>query len=163
VKIPAGIADGQRLRLHGEGEHGAAGGPAGDLYVVIHVEQHPIFHREGDDLFVEVPVPFSAMTLGGSFELVGPGGAKFEVAVPAGSQSGVLLPFRGKGMPSLAGHLRGALYVRAVVDVPRKLSKEQRKLVEQLAKTTPTGQITPRSIDSGEDKPFFERVKDLFG
>jgi molecular chaperone DnaJ len=129
---------------------------------VIHVPPHPLFHREGDDLFVEVPVPFSTMALGGSFRLEGPGG-KFEVAVSAGSQSGVLIPFRSKGMPSVTGRGRGALYVRAVVDVPKKLSKEQRKLVEQLGATTPTVEIAPRSMDSEDDKPFFARVKDLFG
>src|SRR5262249_1072412 len=109
VKIPAGIADGQRLRLHGEGEHGASGGPTGDLYVVVHVKPHAFFHREGDDLVAEVPVPFHMMALGGTFKLTGPGGP-IEVHVPAGSANGAVLSFRGKGMPSVTGHGRGALH-----------------------------------------------------
>jgi molecular chaperone DnaJ len=163
VKIPAGIAEGQRLRLYGEGEHGANNGPSGDLYVVVHVKPHPIFHRENDDLFVEVPVPFATMVMGGSFTIEAPGGA-LKVDVPAGTASGSLLPFRGKGMPSVAGRGRGAIYVRTVVDVPKKLSKEQRKAVEQLGKAMPLDKVEPRSVDHDEhDKPFFERVKDLFG
>jgi molecular chaperone DnaJ len=163
VKIPAGIAEGQRLRMYGEGEHGAHGGPSGDLYVVIHVKPDPIYQRENDDLFCEVPVPFSMMAMGGAFRIVAPGG-ELTVDVPAGSASGALLPFRGKGMPSVSGRGRGTLFVRVVVDVPKKLSKEQRKLIEQLAKATPLDKVQPRAIDGDEeDKPFFDKVKDLFG
>lgn len=161
VKIPAGIADGQRLRLHGEGEHGAAGGPSGDLFVVIHVKPHAVFHREGDDLFVEVPVPYPVMTMGGSFVVDGPAGP-LTVDVPAGTPSGTLLPFRGKGMPSVTGRGRGGLYVRAIVDVPRKLSKDQKKLIEELRKTMPVEKLQA-STPEPADKPFFEKVKDLFG
>jgi molecular chaperone DnaJ len=163
VKIPAGIAEGQRLRMYGEGEHGSNGGPSGDLYVVVHVKAHPIYQRENDDLFCEVPVPFSMMAMGGSFKIEAPRG-ELTVDVPPGSASGALLPFRGKGMPSVSGRGRGALYVRVVVDVPKKLSKEQRKLIEQLGKVTPTDAVQPRAIDGDEEeKPFFDRVKDLFG
>ena len=163
VKIPAGIAEGQRLRMYGEGEHGAHGGPSGDLYVVVHVKAHPIFQRENDDLYCEVPTPFSMMAMGGSFKIETPGG-ELTVDVPAGTPSGTLLPFKSKGMPSVSGRGRGSLLVRVVVDVPRKLSKEQRKLIEQLGKATPTDHVQPRAIDSDNDeKPFFERVKDLFG
>jgi molecular chaperone DnaJ len=162
VKIPAGIADSQRLRLHGEGEHGAAGGPTGDLYVVVHVRPHAFFHREGDDLYAEVPVPFHIMALGGTFKLDGLSGP-MEVAVPAGSANGALISFRGKGMPSVTGHGRGALHVRVTVDVPRKLSKEQKKLVEQLGKATTPEKIEPRPLEAEADRPFFEKVRDLFG
>lgn len=163
VKIPAGIAEGQRLRMYGEGEHGINGGPTGDLYVVVHVKAHEIYHRENDDLFVEVPVPFSMMAMGGSFKITPPGG-ELPIDVPPGTASGTLLPFRGKGMPNVSGRGRGTLYVRVVVDVPKKLTKEQRKLVEQLGKATPVDKIQPRAIDADDDeKPFFERVKDLFG
>ncbi len=163
VKIPAGIAEGQRLRMYGEGEHGANGGPSGDLYVVIHVKPDPVYQRENDDLFCEVPVPFSMMAMGGSFKIIAPGG-ELTVDVPAGSASGALLPFRGKGMPSVSGRGRGTLFVRVVVDVPKKLSKEQRKLVEQLAKAMPLDKVQPRAIDGDdEEKPFFDKVKDLFG
>jgi molecular chaperone DnaJ len=161
VRIPAGIADGQRLRLHGEGEHGAAGGPPGDLYVVVHVKAHDVFHREEDDLFVEVPVPFPTMALGGSFIVESPAGP-LDVNVSAGSANGTLVEFRGKGMPNVAGRGRGAIFVRLIVDVPRKLTKEQKKSIADLGKTMPTGTIEPRALDQGE-KPFFEKVKDLFG
>jgi molecular chaperone DnaJ len=162
VRIPAGIADGQRLRLHGEGEHGAVGGPTGDLYVVIHVRLHPTFRREDDDLFVDVPVPYPTMALGGSFQLEGPGGP-LTVDVSAGTASGSVISFRGKGMPSVTGRGRGAFHVRLTVDVPRKLGKEQKKLVEQLGKTMVPEKLEPTAVDADRDRPFFEKVKDLFG
>jgi molecular chaperone DnaJ len=162
VRIPAGIADGQRLRLHGEGEHGALGGPTGDLYVVVHVRPHPLFRREEDDLFTEVPVPFHVMAMGGSFHVDTPSGPQ-TVDVSAGTASGTVLTFRGKGMPSVTGRGRGALHVRVVVDVPRKLTKDQKKLVEQLGKTMAVDKLEPTPVDDEHDKPFFEKVKDLFG
>jgi molecular chaperone DnaJ len=162
VKIPPGIADGQRLRLHGEGEHGAAGGPPGDLYVVIHVTPHPVFHREGDDLYADVAVPFPVMAMGGTFAVESPAG-RLDVHVSAGTASGTLASFRGKGMPSVSGRGRGACHVRLLVDVPRKLTKEQRKLVDQLGKTMSVDKIDATTPDGGHEKPFFERVKDLFG
>jgi len=162
VKIPAGIAEGQRLRIQGEGEHGMLGGPTGDLYVVVHVRPHPVFHREGDDLFIEVAVPYPVMAMGGSFKVDGPAGV-IDVDVSAGTESGALLPFRGKGMPSVTGRGRGTLYVRAVVEVPRKLTKDQKKLIADLGKTMPAEKIEATSVDDGREKPFFEKVKDLFG
>lgn len=163
VRIPAGIADGQRLRLHGEGEHGAAGGPPGDLYVVVHVRPHASFVREGDDLYMEVRVPYPIMALGGTFKVDGPDGS-IDVHVSGGSGNGTLVSFKGKGMPSVTGRGAGALHVRVVVDVPRKLSKEQKKLIEQLGQTMPVETLEAReAADHDDDKPFFERVKDLFG
>jgi molecular chaperone DnaJ len=162
VRIPAGIADGQRLRLTGEGEHGAVGGPTGDLYVVVHVRPHPSFRREEDDLFVEVPVPYPTMALGGSFHLETPGGP-LTVEVSSGTANGSIVTFRGKGMPSVTGRGRGALHVRLVADVPRKLTKEQKKLVEQLGKTMTHDRLEPVSVEGDRDRPFFEKVKDLFG
>ena len=163
VRIPAGIADGQRLRLHGEGEHGAQGGPPGDLYVVVHVRQHANFVREGDDLYMEVRVPFPIMALGGTFKVEGPDGA-IDVNVSGGSANGTLVSFKGKGMPNVSGRGAGALHVRLVVDVPKKLSKDQKKLIEQLGKTMPVEMLAARDVEGDSDeKPFFERVKDLFG
>jgi molecular chaperone DnaJ len=162
VRIPAGIADGQRLRLHGEGEHGALGGPTGDLYVVVHVQPHALFRREEDDLFTEVPVPFPIMAMGGSFHVDTPSGPQ-TVDVSAGTASGTVVTFRGKGMPSVTGRGRGSLHVRVVVDVPRKLTKDQKKLVEQLGKTIAVDKLEPTPVDDERDKPFFEKVKDLFG
>jgi molecular chaperone DnaJ len=162
VKIPAGIADSQRLRLHGEGEGGVHGGPTGDLYVVIHVRPHEVFHREGDDLYVDVNVPFPVMALGGTFKVDGPGGP-IDVDVSAATANGTLLEFRGKGMPSVSGRGRGTFFVRLNVDVPRKLSKEQKRLIDDLRKSMPVETIAARKIGEQPDRPFFEKVKDLFG
>jgi molecular chaperone DnaJ len=162
VKIPAGIADGQRLRLHGEGEHGAAGGPTGDLYVVVHVRPHPIFQRDGDDLFAEVPVPYPTMALGGAFKIETPSGL-LDVNVSAGTASGTILTFRSKGMPNVSGRGRGAFHVRVVVEVPKKLSKDQKKLIGDLGKTMPIETGEPSTADESRDKSVFEKVRDLFG
>jgi molecular chaperone DnaJ len=161
VKIPPGIATGQRLRLQGEGEHGTAGGPAGDLYVVIHVQEHPFFHREGDDLFCEFPIAFPTLALGGTVKVPTLNGRE-ELHIPSGTQTGTRFKLRGKGMPSVTGRGRGDLHVIAGVSIPKKLTKDQKLLLEELAKT-----IQPQELDAdGEeagDKPFFERVKDIFG
>lgn len=162
VRIPAGIDDGQRLRLHGEGEHGALGGPTGDLYVVVHVRPHAVFRRDGDDLYVEVPVPYPTMALGGSFKVDGPAGP-LTVDIPAGTPSGAMISFRGKGMPSVTGRGKGTFHVRAVVEVPRRLTKEQKKLVDQLGQTMTVEQIAATPPGGDTEKPFFEKVKDLFG
>jgi len=162
VRIPAGIDDGQRLRVSAEGEHGTLGGPPGDLYVVIHVEQHDVFRREEDDLYVDAAVPYPTMALGGSFKVDGPAGP-LSVDVSAGTPSGSIITFRGKGMPNVSGRGRGSFHVRVNVDVPRKLAKDQKKLVEQLGQTMNVDAIQATSPDAGKDKPFFEKVKDLFG
>jgi molecular chaperone DnaJ len=161
VKIPAGIATGQRLRLYGEGEHGTAGGPPGDLYVVIHVQEHPFFHREGDDLYCELPVSFPMLALGGELRVPVVKGEE-TVTVSAGTQAGARFKLRGKGMPSVSGRGRGDLYVVARVGVPKKLTREQKNLLEELAKTMPQPEIETGGGESAE-KPFFEKVKDIFG
>ena len=161
VRVPAGIADGQRLRIQGEGEHGVGGGPPGDLYVVVHVPAHPIFRRDGDDLYMDVAVPYPMMTMGGEFTTQGPAG-EIKVEIPPSTQSGALIAFRGKGMPSVTGRAKGTLYVRAIVDVPKKLNKEQRKLITELNKTMAVDRLEATPADEGKDKPFFEKVKDLF-
>ena len=162
VRIPAGIDDGQRLRVHGEGEHGTLGGPTGDLYVFIHVRPHAIFRRDEDDLYVDAHVPYPTMALGGSFTVEGPSGP-LTVDVSAGTPSGAIISFRGKGMPSVTGRGRGSFHVRVIVDVPRKLAKDQKKLIEQLGQTMTPEHVQATSPDAGRDKPFFEKVKDLFG
>jgi molecular chaperone DnaJ len=161
VKIPAGIATGQRLRLYGEGEHGTAGGPAGDLYVVIHVQDHPVFQREGDDLYCELEVGFPTLALGGEIR-VPTVKEDDELTVPAGTQPGARFKLRGKGMPSVTGRGHGDLYVGVRVAVPRKLTRDQKHLLEELAKTLPQAPVEVSSGDAGE-KPFFEKVKDIFG
>jgi molecular chaperone DnaJ len=161
VKIPAGIATGQRLRLYGEGEHGSAGGPAGDLYVVVHVQEHSFFHREEDDLYCEMPISFPTLVLGGRVKVPTLDGRE-DVHIPAGTQAGTRFKVRGKGMPNVSGRGRGDLHVIARVAVPKKLTKEQKHLLEELAKTLPQEKLDGEDAAEGE-KPFFERVKDIFG
>jgi molecular chaperone DnaJ len=161
VKIPPGIATGQRMRLYGEGEHGTVGGPPGDLYVVIHVQEHPFFHREGDDLYCEIPVTYPLLALGGELR-VPTVKEEDELTIPAGTQPGARFKLRGKGMPSVSGRGKGDLYVIARVAVPKKLTREQKHLLEELAKTMPQSALDPATSD-GSEKPFFEKVKDIFG
>jgi molecular chaperone DnaJ len=160
VKIPPGIATGQRLRLYGEGEHGSAGGPPGDLYVVVHVQEHSFFHREDDDLYCELPIAFPTLALGGNVKVPTLDGRE-ELHIPAGTQPGARFRLRGKGMPNVSGRGHGDLHVIARVSVPKKLNKEQKALLEELARTLPPVIAEPEA--EGEDKPFFERVKDIFG
>ena len=161
VRIPAGIASGQRLRLNGEGEAGAAGGPAGDLYVVIHVQEHPFFHREGNDLYCEIPVNFPSLALGAEIRIPTLDGDE-PFTIPDGTQSGTSFRVRGKGMPDVSGRGRGDLIVTVTVVTPKKLTREQKKLLEQLAATLPKEKFEPTPVD-GEDKGLFGRVKDIFG
>jgi molecular chaperone DnaJ len=160
VKIPAGIATGQRLRLYGEGEHGSAGGPSGDLYVVVHVQEHSFFHREEDDLYCEMPISFPTLALGGSVKVPTLDGRE-DVHIPAGTQPGTRFKLRGKGMPHVNGRGHGDLHVIARVAVPKKLSKEQKRLLEDLAATLPQERLDGDGDEA--EKPFFERVKDIFG
>jgi molecular chaperone DnaJ len=163
VKIPAGIASGQRLRLRGEGEAGVAGGPAGNLDVVVHVQNHPFFRRDGDDLYCEIPVSFPTLALGGEIKVPTLDGEE-TLRVPEGTESGTVLRLRAKGMPSITGRGRGDLHVIVQVMTPRKLTREQKKLLEQLAATLPAPQAEPRSrSDEDHERSVFERVKDIFG
>lgn len=162
VKIPAGIATGQRLRLTGEGESGAGGGPPGDLYVVIHVQDHQFFHREGNDLFCEIPVSFPMIAMGGEIRIPTLDGEE-PLKVPEGTQSGNTFRLRGKGMPDVSGRGRGDLLVSIRVQTPKKLTREQKKLLEQLAGTLPEDKFEPTSRDDQEDRGLFDRVKDIFG
>ena len=163
VKIPPGISNGQQLRLQNEGEAGAGGGPAGHLYVVVHVQEHEFFRREGNHLFCEVPVNFTTLALGGEIivpTLDGPERTK----IPDGTQTGTTLRLRGKGMPDVNGRGRGDLLVTVQVQTPKRLSKEQRALLEQLAKALPKEKFEPRAPgEEQEDRNLFDRVKDMFG
>ena len=162
VRIPAGIATGQRLRLSAEGEGGPGGGPAGDLYVVIHVQEHPFFQRDGNDLYCEIPVSFPTFALGGEIQIPTLDG-KEPLSIPAGTQTGATFRVRGRGMPDVSGRGRGDLLVTVKVSTPKKLSKEQKKLLEQLAETLPKEQYEPTPIGEQEDKGLLDRVKDIFG
>ena len=163
VKIPAGIADGQRLRISGEGEGGPQNGPAGDLYVFIEVPEHPFFRRDGNNLACEIPLNFTTLALGGSIDVPTLDGHD-SFKVPEGTQSGTVFRLRGKGMPDVSGRGRGDLFFTVQAVTPKKLSKEQRAALEQLATTLPKEKFEPRARDAEEDeKNIFEKVKDIFG
>lgn len=155
LKIPAGIDDGSRLRSGGHGEAGLRGGPSGDLYVVVHVREHSVFSRDGDDLFCELPVPFVTAALGGEVHVPTLDG-KASVKIPAGTQIGTMFKLRGKGMPHLRGGGHGQLLVRVAVEVPTKLTAAQRHKLEEFADSCGE-QNTPLT------KSFFERARDFFG
>jgi molecular chaperone DnaJ len=162
VKIPAGIATGQRLRLHGEGEHGMGGGPPGDLYVVIGVQEHPFFRRDGNDLVFEMPVSYPTLALGGEITVPTLDGTD-KLKIPEGTAAGSTFRIRSKGMPDVSGRGRGDLYVNIQVDVPKKLNKDQKALLQQLAKALPADKFEPRPQEAPEDRNLFDRVKDIFG
>src|SRR5438270_5263605 len=133
VKIPAGVKDGTRIRLKGKGEAGFAGGEAGDLYVVTRVQPSKLYERRGDDLVVDVPVTFSEAVLAATVEVPTPDGP-VSVKVKPGTQDGTLLRVKGKGAPKLKGSGRGDLLARVKVEVPKKLKKRERELLEELQK-----------------------------
>jgi molecular chaperone DnaJ len=155
VKIPAGVDAGSRLKLRGEGEVGDNGGPSGDLYVVLDVEEHTIFTREGTDLVCEVPVSIAQAALGTEVEVPTLDGSA-KVKVPPGTQSGQMFRLRGRGVPDLGGYGKGDELVRIVVETPKKLTARQRELLEEFARI------------AGEDvhpmsKSFLDKVKSMLG
>ena len=153
VRIPAGVETGSRLRLAGEGEAGAQGGPAGDLYVVIHVSEHETFERQGNNLYASIPVTFAQAALGSEVNVKTLDGQQ-NLKVPAGTQTGTVFRLKGHGMPALGGRGRGDLFVSVTVITPTTLTREQRKLLEQLAEIEET--------ELG-DKGLMDKVRDIFG
>ena len=162
VRIPPGVATGQRLRLSGEGESGPAGGPAGDLYVVLHVQEHPFFQRDGNDLYCEIPLAFPTLALGDEISVPTLDG-EASITVPEGTQTGSTFRLRGKGMPDVSGRARGDLLVTVKAITPKKLTKEQRRLLEELKTMLPADTAQPTRVAEDEDRGLFERVKDIFG
>ena len=163
VKIPAGIATGQQLRLQGEGEHGSAGGPTGDLYVVVQVEEHDFFRRDGDDLWCEISVSFPTLALGGEISIPTLGDKTEKLKVPPGTQPESRLPVRNEGMPRVSARGRGDLYVVVQAEVPAKLSPEQNERLQQMDNTMPNQGSKPQARHTSDDRPFFDRVRDIFG
>lgn len=158
VKIPAGIATGQRLRLTGEGEAGTQGGPPGDLYVVVHVLEHEFFQRDGNDLHCEIPLTFTTLALGGDITVPGVDGEE-TLRVPEGTQTGATFRLKGKGMPDVGGRGKGDLLVTVQAVTPKKLTRDQRKLLEQLAETLPAQKFEPRRReDDAEDRGIFGKI-----
>jgi molecular chaperone DnaJ len=155
VHIPAGIEDGSRLRSSGHGEAGVRAGPAGDLYVVVHVRPHDLFDRHEDDLLCEVPINFSTAALGGEIEVQTLHGAA-RVNIPAGTQNGAVFRLRGKGMPNVHGHGHGDQHVRVMVEIPSRLSRELRQKLEEFAALANDDAYPHR-------KSFLEKAKRFFG
>ncbi len=152
VKIPAGVDTGNRIRLAGEGQPGEHGGPPGDLYVYIHVQEHPIFKRRGKDLFCEVPLPMTVAALGGTIEVPTLEG-KAELKIPAGTQTSTTFRLKGLGMPTLRGE-KGDLIVKVQVEVPVNLTEEQRALLKRLDQLLRESDHRPK-----ESLSWLERVK----
>jgi molecular chaperone DnaJ len=154
LKIPAGIAEGSRLRSTRNGEAGIRGGPAGDLYVVIHIKEHEIFQRDEDNLYCELPIPFTLAALGGEVAVPTLEG-KANLKVPAGTQSGQIFKLRDKGIMNVNGRDRGDLLARLIVEVPSRLNAQQRQKLEEFADLCGE-ENTPLH------KSFFDRAKEFF-
>jgi molecular chaperone DnaJ len=156
VRIPPGVDNGSRLKLRSEGEAGSSGGPAGDLYVVIHVREHEMFARQGNDVVVEVPVSFPQATLGAEIDVPTLDG-KAKVKVLPGTQSGKVMRLKGRGFPDLHGYGRGDQLVKIMVETPRRLTVRQRELLEEFAKASGEDVNHPMS------KGFVDKLKEMFG
>ncbi len=156
VNIPAGVEDGTRIRLAGEGEAGVQGGPAGDLYIFLSLAAHKFFQRDGADLHCRVPVSMVTAAMGGEFKVPTIDKGKTKVKVPSGTQSGRRFRVAGKGMPVLRSRQTGDMYVQVVVETPQNLTKKQKELLAEFEK-----------LSSGDTQPeaagFFKMVKDFFG
>lgn len=152
VDIPAGIEDGVRIRLGGEGEAGARGGPTGDLYIFLSIQTHEFFQRDGADLFCKIPISMATAALGGQFEVACLDSTKSRVKVPDGTQTGKQFRLRGKGMPIMRSNDFGDLYIQVVTETPQNLSKRQRELLEEF-------QTISSEDNSPESTGFFTRMK----
>jgi molecular chaperone DnaJ len=155
VNIPAGVDNGTKLRMNGEGEAGEKGAPSGDLYIIIKVNSHDIFARKGDDIYCEVPINFVQATLGDEIKVPTLEG-KVKFSIPEGTQPGTTLRLRNKGISHLNGHGRGDEYIKVKVVIPQTLDDEQQRLLQEFAELS-GDEINP------EKKGFFKKVKDAFG
>lgn len=156
VNIPAGVEDGTRIRLAGEGEAGLRGGPAGDLYIFLSIKPHAIFQRDGADLFCRVPIGLTSAALGGEIEVPTLNGEKARVKIPEGTQTGKQFRLKGKGMSVLRSREAGDLYIQVLVETPQKLTLRQRELLMEFERES-SGATHPESAG------FFGRVKDFLG
>jgi molecular chaperone DnaJ len=155
VKIPPGVEDGTRIRLAGEGDMGARGGPPGDLYLFLSVKPHPLFERDGADLYCRAPAPMCKAALGGEMEIPTIDGERARITIPPGAQTGRRFRIKGKGMTHLRGKERGDLHVELLVETPVNLTPKQRKLLEEFAKDCGV-EAHPQS------QGFFDSVKKFF-
>src|SRR3954454_1957427 len=156
VNIPQGVEDGTRIRLAGEGEVGPHGTPPGDLYIFVSIAAHPIFQRDGANIFCRVPIPFTTAALGGAIKVPTVDGGRTRVTVPAGTQYGHQFRLRGKGMPVLRSAVRGDMYIQAVIETPVNLTKRQQELLREFEKAGEKEKTNP------ESEGFFARVKEFF-
>ncbi|MFI5058513.1 MAG: molecular chaperone DnaJ [Candidatus Acidiferrales bacterium] len=157
LRVPPGVDTGTRLRVAGEGEPGPNGGPAGDLYVVLEVKEHPFFERRGADLYCTIPVSVVQAALGTELQVPGLTGEE-KLKIPEGTQSGAVFRIKGKGMPDPRGGGKGDLYYHVRVMTPVKLTRDQRKLVEQLGTT-----LKVENKPADRNSTIFDKVKDIFG
>ncbi len=157
LRIPPGVDTGTRLRVAGEGEPGPNDGPAGDLYVVLEVKEHPFFERRGADLYCTIPISVAQATLGTELQVPGLGGEE-RLKIPEGTQSGAVFRLKGKGLADPRGGGKGDLYYHVRVLTPTKLTREQRKLIEQLGATL---KVDNKPAD--RNSSIFDKVKDIFG
>jgi molecular chaperone DnaJ len=157
LRIPPGVDTGTRLRVAGEGEPGPNGGPAGDLYVVLDVKEHPFFERRGADLYCTIPLSIAQATLGTELQVPGLGGEE-KLKIPEGTQSGAVFRIKGRGLPDPRGGGKGDLYYHVRVLTPTKLTREQRKLIEQLG-----GTLKVENTPADRNSSIFDKVKDIFG
>ncbi len=155
VNIPAGVEDGTRIRLAGEGEAGMRGGPTGDLYIFLSIKPHEFFQRDGSDVFCKVPIAMTTAALGGQIEVPTLEGTSTRVKVPEGSESGTQFRLKGKGMPVLRSKVTGDMYIQVEVETPKNLTRRQRELLEEFEKSS-------HNETSPESAGFFSRVKDFF-
>ncbi len=156
VTIPSGVEEGTRIRVAGEGQAGLNGGPPGDLYIFVSIAAHPIFQRDGHDLYCRAPVSFVTAALGGQIEVPTLDGSMSKVTIPEGAQSGRQFRLRGKGMPVLrGGGMRGDLYIELAVETPVKLSKKQKELLRAFEKESEEG-------SQPETEGFFAKVKEMW-
>ncbi len=157
VTIPAGIEDATRMRVAGAGEAGFRGSLSGDLYIFISVKEHPLYEREGENLYTTVPVSMTCAALGGKIEIPGIDGQKIEIEIKEGTQSGSQIRAKGQGMPFLKSTRRGDLYVTLKVETPTHLSKKEKELLQQFREISGDDDCQP------ETKSFFDKLKDLWG
>ena len=155
VNIPAGVEDGTRIRLAGEGEAGLRGGPPGDLYIFLSIKPHDFFQRDGADIFCRVPIAMTTAALGGSVEVPTVDGGRTRVKIPEGSETGKQFRLRAKGMPVLRQKVSGDMYIQVDVETPKNLSKRQRELLEEFEKQS-------SKDTSPESAGFFRRVAAFF-
>jgi molecular chaperone DnaJ len=156
VNIPAGVDDGTRIRLSGEGEAGVRGAPSGDLYIFLNIQPHRIFHREGANIFCKMPIPMTTAGLGGQVEVPVIDGSRARVSIPEGTQNGQRFRLKGKGMSVMRSNQRGDMFVEVEVEVPRNLSKRQKELLREFDTESKGDKTNPQS------EGFLSKIKEFW-